>query len=332
MTLPPGMRLGPYAILAPIGAGGMGEVYRARDTRLDREVAVKVLPERVSQDPDALARFEREVKILAALSHPNVLSIHDFGREGGVAFAVTELLEGETLRGRLARATVSSREAAEIAEGVAEGLAAAHSRGVVHRDLKPENIFLTSDGRVKILDFGLARRDPLVGSADGSRSPTLSVHTEPGTVMGTVGYMAPEQVSGHPGDARSDIFSLGCVLYEIVTGQRAFSGATGAETMAAILRDNPPEPARSGREIHSDLTRVISHCLQKKPEQRFQSARDLAFALRGLDLESAGSVSRAAMPPPRRRRSPGGCGPRCSRRRARPSRRGGIAESTPWER
>jgi eukaryotic-like serine/threonine-protein kinase len=287
MTLVAGTRLGPYEVLGPLGAGGMGEVYRARDERLDREVAIKVLPERFAEDPAALSRFEREAKALAALSHPNVLGILDFGREDGVVYAVTELLEGETLRTRLARSTPSWRDAVEVGVAIADGLAAAHSRGIVHRDLKPENVFLTSDGRVKILDFGLARRDPVSSSPDRSRLPTMTQHTEPGTVMGTVGYMSPEQVSGQPGDARSDIFSMGCLLYEMVTGARAFSGSTGAETLAAILRDDPADLARSKRELPPDLARVVGRCLAKKPEQRFQSARDLAFNLKAILAGSA---------------------------------------------
>jgi serine/threonine protein kinase/Tfp pilus assembly protein PilF len=284
MGLQAGARLGPYEVLAPLGAGGMGEVYRARDTRLDREVAVKVLPERLAEDPSALSRFEREAKALAALSHPNVLTILDFGRESGVAYAVTELLEGESLRKRLLRARMSWREAAEVALEIADGLAAAHSRGIVHRDLKPENVFLTESGRPKILDFGLARRKPLTDPAEqrGQPTQTQETETEPGSLMGTVGYMAPEQVSGLPADARSDIFALGCVLYEMVTGSRPFSGRTGAETLAAILRDEPVEPTRSGTPMPADLAGVIRHCLEKRPDRRFQTARDLAFALKAI--------------------------------------------------
>ena len=278
MTLSAGTRLGPYEVIAPLGAGGMGEVYRARDTRLGRDVAIKVLPERLAEDAAALSRFEREAKILAALSHPNLLAIHDFGVEGSVTFAVTELLEGETLRSRLAEKTLPSREAVEIAAAIAEGLAAAHSRGVVHRDLKPENVFITSEGTVKILDFGLARKEEVVRSGEESHSPTLTRQTEPGTVMGTAGYMAPEQLSGSPGDARSDILSFGCVLYEMVSGRRAFPGRTGAEAVAAILRNAPPDLSESGGNLPVGLDRVVVCCLEKDPEKRFQSARDLAFA------------------------------------------------------
>ena len=282
MGLRAGARLGPYEVLASLGAGGMGEVYRALDTRLDREVAVKVLPERLAEDPSALSRFEREAKALAALSHPNVLTILDFGREGTVAYTVTELLQGESLRMRLLRARMSWREAAELGSEIADGLAAAHSRGIVHRDLKPENVFLTGDGRPKILDFGLARRERLVDPTEKRRQPTQTQETEPGALMGTVGYMAPEQVSGLAADARSDIFSLGCMLYEMVTGSRPFSGGTGAETLAAILRDEPVEPARAGRPVPADLSGVIRHCLEKRPDHRFQTARDLAFALKAI--------------------------------------------------
>jgi TolB-like protein/Flp pilus assembly protein TadD len=282
MGLQAGARLGPYEVLAPLGAGGMGEVYRALDTRLDREVAVKVLPERLAEDPSALSRFEREAKALAALSHPNVLTILDFGHENGVAYAVTELLEGESLRRRLLRARMSWREASEVALEIADGLAAAHSRGIVHRDLKPENVFLTASGRPKILDFGLARRKPLADPAEPGGQSTQTQETEPGSLMGTVGYMSPEQVSGLPADARSDIFALGCVLYEMVTGSRPFSGRTGAETLAAILRDEPVEPTRSGTQVPADLAGVIRHCLEKQPDRRFQTARDLTFALKAI--------------------------------------------------
>jgi TolB-like protein/Tfp pilus assembly protein PilF len=282
MGLQVGARLGPYEVLAPLGAGGMGEVYRALDTRLDREVAVKVLPERLAEDPSSLSRFEREAKALAALSHPNVLTILDIGREGAIAYTVTELLEGESLRTRLLRAQMSWREAAELGSEIADGLAAAHSRGIVHRDLKPENVFLTGSGRPKILDFGLARRERLADPAEQRPQPTQTQETEPGALMGTVGYMSPEQVSGLSADARSDIFSLGCLLYEMVTGSRPFSGRTGAETLAAILRDEPVDPTRSGTPMPADLAGVIRHCLEKRPERRFQTARDLAFALKAI--------------------------------------------------
>jgi len=288
MALFPGTRLGPYEILAPLGAGGMGEVYRARDTRLDRDVAIKVLPEHPAKDPQALARFEREAKAVAALSHPNILALYDVGDHQGVSYAVTELLEGETLRARLAQSAIPWRKAVELGTAVAGGLAAAHSKGIIHRDLKPENIFLTSDGRVKILDFGLARWKP---KPSAPADAAATGETEAGTVMGTLGYMSPEQIRGIAADARSDIFSLGCVLYEMVTGQRAFARPTAPETMAAILNEDTPHLADSGKEIPPDLQGIIHHCLEKNAEQRFQSARDLAFALRAAGGSGGAGVS-----------------------------------------
>jgi serine/threonine protein kinase len=257
----------------------MGEVYRARDTRLGREVAVKVLPELFAHDPDRRARFEREAKAVSALSHPNILAIHDYGTEGGITYAVMELLEGETLRSRLAKGPLPWREAVGIGAGIAEGLAAAHAKGVVHRDLKPENLFLTTDGRVKVLDFGLARAMAPVDS-QAETGPQMPVDTDPGAVMGTVGYMSPEQVRGQPADVRSDIFAFGCVLYEMVTGRRAFQRETAAETMTAILHDEPAELGSSARQIPVELGRVIRQCPAKSPSQRLQSARDLALGLR----------------------------------------------------
>ncbi len=297
MTLASGTKLGPYEILAPLGAGGMGEVYRARDSRLNREVAIKVLPERVAADPDALARFEREAKAVAALSHPNILALHDFGRDGAVAYAVTELLEGETLRQTLSAGPLSPRRAAEYATQVAYGLAAAHEKGIVHRDLKPDNVFVTRDDRVKILDFGLAKPNAAGSGPNETQSPTVSGYTEPGVIMGTVGYMSPEQVRGIAVDHRSDLFSFGAVLYEMLAGRRAFQGETAAETMTAILRDDPPALAESGRSAPPALAAVIAHCLEKKPERRFQSARDRAFALEtAVAPTSGGSAPLLAAP------------------------------------
>ncbi|MBI3666374.1 MAG: protein kinase [Acidobacteria bacterium] len=277
MPLGSGTRLGPYEILAPLGAGGMGEVYRARDPRLGREVAIKVLPEHLANNPEALARFEREARAVAALSHPNILASFDCGTDQGICYAVTELLEGETLRSRLGRAELTWTRAIEIGAAVADGLSVAHSKGITHRDLKPENIFLTSDGRVKILDFGLARWRPASPSSGDTATATA---TEPGTILGTVGYMSPEQVRGVSADAPSDIFSLGCVLYEMVAGQRAFARPTAADTLAAILNNDPPPLADTGKQAPPELEGILNHCLEKNPEQRFQSARDLAFALR----------------------------------------------------
>ena len=276
-----GTRLGPYEVVAPLGAGGMGEAYRAHDPRLGRQVAVKVLPPHLAADPHALSRFEREARAVAALSHPNILAIFDVGSEHGVTFAVTELLEGETLRDRLKKGPIPWRNAAEIGAAIADGLAAAHSKGIIHRDLKPENIFLTSDGRTKVLDFGLARWTK-AGSDDQTSLPTA---TEPGMVMGTVGYMSPEQVKGAAADAPSDVFSLGCVLYEMITGRRAFSRETPAQTMTAILEQAPP-PLEPRTRIPKDLDQLLRHCLEKDPAARMQSARDLAFGLRTIAGQS----------------------------------------------
>jgi serine/threonine-protein kinase len=279
IVLEAGTRLGPYKILTPIGAGGMGEVYRARDVRLDRDVAVKVLSERLVGDPDALLRFEREAKAVAALSHPNILAIHDFNREAETYFTVTELLEGETLRSRITSGPLPWRKAVEIGIAVADGLAAAHSKGIIHRDLKPENIFITGHGQVKILDFGLAEMKPPIAST-GEDTPTVDVETEE-RVVGTVGYMAPEQLRGGAADARSDIFSLGCVLYEMVAGKRPFARESAVDTVAAILREDPTEFDPS-RRLPFELQNLIRHCLEKNANERSQSAHDVAFELRTI--------------------------------------------------
>jgi serine/threonine protein kinase/Tol biopolymer transport system component len=302
VTLTPGTRLGSYEIAAPLGAGGMGEVYRAHDTKLQRDVAVKVLPESLAHDPAALARFEREARAVAALSHPHILAIHDLGKEDGVAFAVMELLEGETLRERLAGGPLPQRKALELAREIAQGLAAAHEKGIVHRDLKPENLFLTRGGRVKILDFGLARQ-LAPASSDDTHSPTVPRQTDPGTVLGTVGYMSPEQVKGLAADQRSDIFSFGAVLYEMLTGRRAFQKPTAAETMTAILREDPPEPSATGVHLPPALERIVRHCLEKEPDERFRSAHDLAFALEAVSGSSAAGTL-APVEAPRARRVP----------------------------
>ena len=282
MTLVTGTKLGRYEILSELGAGGMGEVYRARDPRLERDVAIKVLPDRFAQDHDALARFRRESKSVAALSHPNIRAIYDIGADAGRTFAVMELLEGETLASRLERSAFEWSKAVPIALSVADGLAAAHGKGIIHRDIKPQNIFLTTGGGVKILDFGLARLETKGANDSEGLMTTLTLETQPGAILGTVQYMSPEQVRGQATDARSDIFAFGCVLYEMLTGKRAFSRETSADTMTAILQDDPPSLAGSEINELRELQRVITHCLEKNAAQRFQSARDLAFALRGV--------------------------------------------------
>ena len=292
MSLKGGARLGPYEIIAPLGAGGMGEVYRARDTKLGRDVAIKVLPAELASNPEALARLEREARAVAQLSHPNILAIHDFGRQGETAYAVMELLEGETLRARLEHGALPARKAVELAVQIAEGLAAAHEKGIVHRDLKPENVFVTHEGRAKLLDFGLAKK---TGPASGPGLDLLAAtqHTGAGTVLGTVGYMSPEQVRGEAVDHRSDIFSFGAVLYEMVTGRRAFSRETAAESMTAILKEDPLEIAAGGSVLSPTLAQIVHHCLEKKPGERFQSAHDLGFALGNL---SSGSSTATPLP------------------------------------
>ncbi|MEX1246309.1 MAG: protein kinase [Thermoanaerobaculia bacterium] len=302
MTLAAGTRLGPYEILAPIGAGGMGEVYRARDRKLDRDVAIKVLPESVASDPAALARFEREAKAVAALSHPNILSIFDFGTQDRVSFAVMELLEGETLREKVAAGTIPQKQAVAYALEIARGLSAAHEKGVVHRDLKPENLFVTGQGHLKILDFGLAKRVDSATPGEETSAATDSVHTEPGRVMGTVGYMSPEQVRGISVDHRSDIFSFGAILYELLSGEKAFKKDTVSDTVAAILKEEPPELSASGRNIPASLDRVVRHCLEKNRDRRFQSARDIEFALEETSAPTVTSEERHAAPPAGKRK------------------------------
>jgi serine/threonine protein kinase len=264
----------------------MGEVYSARDTRLSRDVAVKVLPAAVSGDPDRLSRFEREAKSVAALSHPNILAIHDFGTEDKTIFAVTELLVGETLRERLAEGAIPVSKAVSFAIQIANGLAAAHDKGIIHRDLKPENVMLLPDGHLKILDFGLAKQAVIPGTDSGADAGTVAHETDAGLVLGTVGYMSPEQVRGLPVDARSDIFSLGAVLYEMLSGRRAYRGESPADTMSAILREEPPDLYGSVRDLPSALERILRRCLEKKPDARFRSAHDLAIALEAISTTS----------------------------------------------
>jgi hypothetical protein len=275
----------------------MGEVYRARDTRLGREVALKVLPESFSRDSERLRRFEQEARAVAALNHPNILAIHDIGEQGGTPFIVSELLEGCSLRVELENGALSSRKATDYAVQIAQGLAAAHNKNIIHRDLKPENIFVTKEGRVKILDFGLAKLAP---NASGSNAEpaglTLtSSPTEAGVVMGTAGYMAPEQVRGGAVDSRADIFAFGAVLYEMVSGRRAFRRDTAAETMTAILKEDPPDLSEMERPISPGLERIVRRCLEKQPEQRFQSAKDLAFALEALSGVTAKTGAHAVI-------------------------------------
>ncbi len=300
MTIAAGSRLGPYEVLSPLGAGGMGEVYRAKDPRLGREVAIKVLPASFSQDPDRLRRFEQEARATGLLNHPNILAIYDIGTHDGSPYVVSELLEGETLRSVVAGGRLSARKAIDYALQIAHGLAAAQEKGIVHRDLKPENLFVTKDGRLKILDFGLAKLTrPETGSAPMTEAPTETAGTEPGIVLGTVGYMSPEQVRGKPADARSDIFSFGAILYEMLSGKRAFHGDSAADTMSAILMKEPPELSQVSREIPSGLDRVVRHCLEKNPEQRFHSAHDLAFGLEALsDVSAPASAAQVLRPKP----------------------------------
>lgn len=293
-----GTSLGPYWIVAPLGAGGMGEVYRARDRRLDRDVAVKVLPPAFAADPERVRRFEQEARAAGTLDHPNVVVVHDVGAHGGAPYVVMELLEGVTLRERLGQGPIPLRKAVDMAAQAARGLAAAHERGIVHRDLKPENLFLTRDGRVKVLDFGLAkltRPEAPGGAAEGSGALTAS---GTGATLGTVGYMSPEQVRGEPTDARSDIFALGAILHELTTGHRAFRGATSVDTLYAILNLDPAPGGGPGPP--AGLQSIVRRCLEKRPEERFQSARDVAFALEGLDTVGVAPVPSAT--PARRRR------------------------------
>ena len=284
-----GDALGPYVIVSPLGAGGMGEVYRARDTRLGREVAIKVLPPELAASPDRLRRFETEARATAAVSHPNVLAVYDVSVTG-TPFVVFELLEGETLRARMSDGDLPVVQAVEFALQIGRGLAAAHEKGIIHRDLKPDNVFLTRDGQAKILDFGLARMFEPPSHPDLSSAQTLG-QTEVGTILGTPGYMAPEQVRGQPTDHRSDLFALGILLYEMLTGQRAFGRPSYAEAQAAILRDDPPAP-RPERPVSAGLERILRRCLAKRSEDRFQSAREFLFA-----LEAVGSHPEAVPAP-----------------------------------
>lgn len=297
MGLPSGTTLGPYEILEPLGAGGMGEVYRARDTRLGREVAVKILPAEFADDPDRLRRFEQEARAVAALNHPNILAVYDAGTCDGAPYLVLELLEGETLKERLDRGPMPVRKALEMMAQAARGVAAAHGKGIIHRDLKPANIFLTNDSRVKVLDFGLAKLSAGSPHSDETQVTELTRDTATaiGVVLGTVGYMSPEQVRGKPADARSDIFALGTILYEMLSGRRVFQKDSSAETMAAILHEDPPELSGGERKIPVEVARAVRHCLEKNPAERFQSAQDLSFALESaIGGSASGAVARSA--------------------------------------
>ena len=303
LALNNGDLLGPYEIVAPLGKGGMGEVYRARDVRLGREVALKVLPETAANDTESLARFEREARAVAALNHPNILSIHDTGEHRGVPYAVTELLEGENLADRLRSGPLAVKRATEIACQVADGLAAAHARGVIHRDIKPENIFLTHDGRAKILDFGIARIGPKPGDITSGIAAARGSSSQ--FIMGTAGYMSPEQIRGKPIDARTDVFSFGASFYEMLTGHRAFDRPSVVETMSAVLKDDPAK-APDMEKVPPEIRGFILRCLQKDPADRYQS-RDLLLDLRAYQAEglreAAERVQFRAEPPWKQRRT-----------------------------
>jgi serine/threonine protein kinase/Tol biopolymer transport system component len=303
MPLVPGSKLGPYEIVSPLGAGGMGEVYRAHDTRLGRDVALKILPQSFALDLERLHRFEQESRAVAAFNHPNILAIHDVGQHNGSPFLVSELLEGESLRAILDRGALPQRRAIDYGVQIAQGLAIAHAKEIVHRDLKPENLFLTKDGRVKILDFGLAKaiQKTASPSSDSQGATLTSAQTAAGVVMGTASYMAPEQVRGEAVDARTDIFAFGAVLYEMLSGHRAFRRDTSAETMTAVLKDDPAELTDAQPPISPALERIVRRCLEKSPEQRFQSAKDLAFALEALSGTSHSSAALAKTGTARRR-------------------------------
>jgi len=306
MSVAAGVKFGPYEVVAPVGEGGMGEVYRARDTRLNRSVALKVLPEAIAADPMRMQRFEQEARTVAALNHPNILAVYDVGVQSETPYLVMELLEGETLRERLKRGPLGVRKTVEIGLQIAHALSAAHERGIVHRDLKPENVFLTNDGHTKLLDFGLAKTNTVAATAKASghmsdltMATVQTLQTQPGVVMGTAPYMAPEQVRGEAVDHRADIFSFGAVLYEMLSGNQAFRGDTAVEVMTAVLKSEPPEFAAEQLNVPPALDRIVRHCLEKNPGERFQSARDLTFALAALSGSESSPALQAQVAPHR---------------------------------
>jgi serine/threonine protein kinase len=293
----PGQKIAHYEIVAQVGVGGMGEVYRARDTNLDRDVAIKILPGGVAENAKQLVRLEREAKAIASISHPNILAVYDFGTSDGTAYIVTELLEGGTLRDRLAQGPLPPRKVTEFGRQIARGLATAHDKGVVHRDLKPENLYVTDAGQIKILDFGLASapgEDAPIGDATVVEHEARTRMTAPGTVLGTVDYMSPEQARGEDTDHRSDIFSFGSVLYEMITGARPFHHETHAETMTAILKEEPEEVSSLATGIPPELVAIVRRCLEKHPGERFHSAHDLAFSLEALSGSTVSTGTAAA--------------------------------------
>src|SRR5437870_10570173 len=296
-TISPNTTIAQYTIVSKIGEGGMGEVWRARDAKLGRDVAIKVLPAAFLENSERLRRFEQEAQAAGALNHPNILVIHHIDIHDGAPYIVSELLEGEELREHLNDRAIPQRRAIEYAQQIVAGLSAAHEKGIVHRDLKPENLFITRDDRVKILDFGIAK---LVQTVDENKAqtdvPTRRVHTDPGMVMGTVGYMSPEQVRGQPVDHRSDIFSFGAVLYEILSGRRAFHRESAADTISAILKEHPPDLSETNQRVSPALERLVNHCLEKNPEERFHTASDLAFALEASSGSTGVSTQTVTIP------------------------------------
>jgi len=293
-----GKTLGNYEVGDKLGEGGMGEVWRARDTRLGRSVALKILPPELANDPNRRQRFEAEARAVGQLNHPNIVAVYDVGQQDGLGYMVSELVDGESLRALINRGPLPLRKLVDLGAQIADGLAAAHGSGIIHRDLKPENIMLTRDGRAKILDFGLAKQTV----KPTGEETTATALSEPGVVMGTVGYMSPEQVRGQPVDPRSDIFSFGCILYELATGKRAFQGSSAADIMSAILNSEPPELIAVSAALPSPLDTIVRRCLEKRQEQRFQSASDLSFALRSMSSLSGSQPSQLGLTVPQSRK------------------------------